>query len=146
MTLRDEDGVDHPPWPVCWSSGPNRPSPRLRLHRCRVLPGNPTALRRSHPCRTDRQPTPDQIDADIAFVARFMQAPSDKRPDRGDAAPHDLDVVDEAIVNAVVHSDYAISARISACSCPPTAWSSTAPTPSPSTTCPTALLHATSFW
>ncbi len=99
---------------------------------------------------TVRRPTPDQIDADIAFVTRFMQVPSDKRPDRGDAAPHDLDVVDEAIVNAVAHSDYAISARISACSCPPTVWSSTAPTssptPSPSTTCPTALLHATSFW
>ena len=46
-----------------------------------------------------------------------MQVPSDKRPDRGDAAPHDLDIVDEAIINAVAHSDYAISARISACSC-----------------------------
>ena len=38
-----------------------------------------------------------------------MQASSDKGPNRGDATPHDLDVVDEAIVNAVAHRDYAIS-------------------------------------
>ena len=54
-------------------------------------------------------PVPDQIDAGIAFVARFMQASSDKGPNGGDAVPHDLDIVDEAIVNAVAHRGYAIS-------------------------------------
>ena len=38
-----------------------------------------------------------------------MQASPDKQPNRGHAVPHDLDVVDEAIVNAVAHRDYAIS-------------------------------------
>ena len=48
-------------------------------------------------------PVSDQIDAGIAFVARFMQ----KLP--GGAAAYDIDVVDEAIVNAVAHRDYAIA-------------------------------------
>ena len=43
----------------------------------------------------------DQIDAGIAFVARFMQT--------GDSPQYDIDVVDEAIVNAVAHRDYAIA-------------------------------------
>jgi len=47
----------------------------------------------------------DQIDAATAFVARFMS--------RGDgaevvAAPYDLEVVAEAVVNAVAHRDYSI--------------------------------------
>ena len=45
----------------------------------------------------------------VRFVARFMQTPSDTRPSNGDDVPHDLDIVDEAIVNAVAHRDYAIS-------------------------------------
>ena len=46
-------------------------------------------------------PVSDQIDAGIAFVARFMQT--------GDSTQYDIDVVDEAIVNAVAHRDYAIA-------------------------------------
>ncbi|WP_275978530.1 ATP-binding protein, partial [Methylobacterium crusticola] len=43
--------------------------------------------------------------AGIGFVARFIGG--DDSPDGG---PHyDLDVVDEAIVNAVAHRDYAIA-------------------------------------
>ena len=45
----------------------------------------------------------DQIDAGIAFVARFMQTLP------GGAAEYDIDVIDEAIVNAVAHRDYAIA-------------------------------------
>ena len=52
-------------------------------------------------------PVSDQIDAGIAFVARFTQSPADKPS--SDTASYDLDVVDEAIVNAVAHRDYAIS-------------------------------------
>ena len=51
----------------------------------------------------------DQIDAAVAFVAQFMQPPTEA-PSHGGAEPgYDLDVVDEAIVNAVAHRDYAIS-------------------------------------
>ena len=47
---------------------------------------------------------PDQIDAATAFVTQFMQEGR-----AGDGAPaYDVDVVDEAIVNAVAHRDYAI--------------------------------------
>ena len=50
-------------------------------------------------------PAADQIDAAVAFVARFMQ---EGRPAGSDPA-YDIDVVDEAVVNAVAHRDYAIS-------------------------------------
>ena len=54
-------------------------------------------------------PATDQIDAAVAFVARFMR---EGRPAGSDPA-YDIDVVDEAVVNAVAHRDYAISgARI----------------------------------
>ncbi|MYE11948.1 MAG: transcriptional regulator [Gammaproteobacteria bacterium] len=48
-------------------------------------------------------PVSDQIDSGIAFVARFMQR------DQSGETHYDLDVVDEAIVNAVAHRDYAIA-------------------------------------
>jgi len=54
-------------------------------------------------------PVSDQIDAGIAFVARFMQPSPHERPTTGTAPAYDLDVVDEAIVNAVAHRDYAIA-------------------------------------
>ena len=46
-------------------------------------------------------PASEQIDAGIAFVAGSMQT--------GDPFPYDIAVVDEAIVNAVAHRDYAIA-------------------------------------
>ena len=53
-------------------------------------------------------PVSDQIDAAVAFVAQFMQPSAHTLPPGNDAR-YDLDVVDEAIVNAVAHRDYAIS-------------------------------------
>ena len=50
-------------------------------------------------------PVSDQIDAGIAFVARFMPT----GVSAGAGARYDIDVVDEAIVNAVAHRDYAIA-------------------------------------
>ncbi len=52
---------------------------------------------------------PDQIDAAVAFAAQFMRHPTPARPAGNSDPPYDLDVVDEAIVNAVAHRDYAIS-------------------------------------
>ena len=54
-------------------------------------------------------PVSDQIDGAVAVVAQFMQPALEARSTRGADAPYDLDVVDEAIVNAVAHRDYAIS-------------------------------------
>ena len=54
-------------------------------------------------------PVSDQIDAGIAFVARFMQASPGKGRSEGTVSTYDLGVVDEAIVNAVAHRDYAIA-------------------------------------
>ena len=51
----------------------------------------------------------DQIDGAVAFVAQFMRPALATRSPRGADAPYDLDVVDEAIVNAFAHRDYAIS-------------------------------------
>ena len=50
-------------------------------------------------------PVADQIDAGIAFVARFVGGYDSP----ADGPQYDLDVVDEAIVNAVAHRDYAIA-------------------------------------
>ena len=52
-----------------------------------------------------RGPAPDQMDAAIAFVMRFGVAADD--PTRQPL--YDIEVVDEAIVNAVAHRDYSIS-------------------------------------
>ena len=51
----------------------------------------------------------DQINGAVAFVAQFMQPVLDVCSTCGADAPYDLDVVDEAVVNAVAHRDYAIS-------------------------------------
>ena len=54
-------------------------------------------------------PVSDQIDAAVAFVAQFMQPRPDVGPTGGAEPRYDLDVVDEAIVNAIAHRDYAIA-------------------------------------
>ena len=50
-------------------------------------------------------PASDQIDAGIAFVARFLQTDNSSE----EQFQYDFDVVDEVIVNAVAHRDYAIA-------------------------------------
>ena len=54
-------------------------------------------------------PVSDQIDTEIAFVARFMQSSPDTGPSTGTVPAYDLDVIDEAIVNAIAHRDCAIA-------------------------------------
>ena len=48
-------------------------------------------------------PVSDQIDKGIAFVMHYM-----RKGRRSGAAPYDIDVVDEAVVNAVAHRDYSV--------------------------------------
>ena len=47
--------------------------------------------------------------AGLDYVARFMQPSPDKGPSTGTVPAYNIDVVDEAIVNAVAHRDYAIA-------------------------------------
>ena len=57
VTYRDEDGVDRPTRrrPAGLRNGAGR-IPPLRVHRSRLLSGDPAVLRRSHPCGTARRP------------------------------------------------------------------------------------------
>jgi predicted HTH transcriptional regulator len=50
-----------------------------------------------------------QIDGAAAFVGRFMLRPARKHAGREDHPQYDVDVIHEAIVNAVAHRDYSIS-------------------------------------
>ena len=50
-------------------------------------------------------PLSDQIDAGVAFVMHFMRAGREAAEDRA----YDINVVDEAVVNAVAHRDYSVS-------------------------------------
>ena len=110
VTFRDEDGVDRPPVAGLLVFG-TEPTEFLPSGSIEVVCYRGTRLSSDDLIHAERLagPVSDQIDAGIALVARFMQAPSDKRPSNGDDVPHDLDIVDEAIVNAVAHRDYAIS-------------------------------------
>ena len=110
VTFRDEDGVDRPTVAGLLVFG-TEPTEFLASGSIEAACYRGTRLSSNALIHAERLagPVSDQIDAGIAYVARFMQAPSDKRPSNGDDVPHDLGVVDEAIVNAVAHRDYAIS-------------------------------------
>ena len=149
VTFRDEDGVDRPTVAGLLVFG-TKPTEFLASGSIDAVCYQETRQSSDDVIHAELAgPVSDQIDAGIAFIARFMQASSDKGPDSGDAGSHDLDIVVEAIANAVAHRDYAISdskTRLflfadrlelySPASCL---------TPSPSTTCPTAPSPATSF-
>ena len=110
VTFRDEDGVDRPTVAGLLVFG-TEPTEFLASGSIEAACYRGTRLSSDDLIHAEQLagPVSDQIDAGIAFVARFMQAPSDKRPSNGDDVPYDLDAVDEAIVNAVAHRDYAIS-------------------------------------
>ena len=110
VTFRDEDGVDRPTVAGLLVFG-TEPTEFLPSGSIEAACYRGTRLSSDDLIHAERLagPVSDQIDAGIGFVARFMQVPSDKRPSNGNDVPHDLDVVDEAIVNAVAHRDYAIS-------------------------------------
>ena len=110
VTFRDEDGVDRPTVAGLLAFG-TEPTEFLPSGSIEAACYRGTRLSSDDLIHAERLagPVPDQIDAGIAFVARFIQASSGKGPNSGETVPHDLDVVDEAIVNAVAHRDYAIS-------------------------------------
>ena len=110
VTFRDEDGVDRPTVAGLLVFG-TEPTEFLASGSIEAACYRGTQLSSNdliHAVRLSG-PVSDQIDAGIAFVACFIQAPPNQWPRSSDGVPYDLDVVDEAIVNAVAHRDYAIS-------------------------------------
>ena len=110
VTFRDEDGVDRPTVAGLLVFA-TEPTEFLASGSIEAACYRGTRLSSDDLVHAERLagPVSDQIDAGIAFAARFMQPSPDKRPTTGTAPAYDLDVVDEAIVNAVAHRDYAIA-------------------------------------
>ena len=103
VTFQDENGVDHPTIAGLLVFA-NEPTEFIPSGSIEAACYGGTQLSSDELVHAERLagPVSDQIDAGIAFVAGH-------RPHRGTDTPYDLDVVDEAIVNAVAHRDYAIA-------------------------------------
>ncbi len=103
VTFQDENGVDRPTVAGLLVFA-NEPTEFLPSGSIEAACYGGTQLSSDELVYAERLagPVSDQIDAGIAFVAGH-------RPRRGADTPYDLDVVDEAIVNAVAHRDYAIA-------------------------------------
>ena len=110
VTFRDEDGVDRPTVAGLLAFA-TEPTEFLASGSIEAACYSGTRLSSDDLVHAERLagPVSDQIDAGIAFVARFMQPSPSKGPSTGAVPAYDLDVVDEAIVNAVAHRDYAIA-------------------------------------
>ena len=106
VTARDEEGRDRPTVAGLLVFG-TEPTAFLASGSIEAACYAGTALSSDDLVHAERLagPVSDQIDAGVAFVARFMQSAG-----AATGGPrYDLDVVDEAIVNAVAHRDYAIA-------------------------------------
>ena len=110
VTFRDEDGVDRPTVAGLLAFA-TVPTDFLASGSIDAACYRGTRLSSDALVHAERLagPVPDQIDAGVAFVARFMQSSPDTGSSTGTVPTYDLDVVDEAIVNAVAHRDYAIA-------------------------------------
>ena len=110
VTFRDENGVDRPTVAGLLTFG-REPTDFLPSASIEAACYRGERLSSDNLVHAERLagPVSDQIDAGIAFVAQFMQPRPNARSSGGTDARYDLDVVDEAIVNAVAHRDYAIS-------------------------------------
>ena len=112
VTLRDEGGVDRPTVAGLLTFG-TEPTEFLASASIEAACYSGERLSSDDLVHAERLAgrAPDQIDAAVAFAfaAQFMRQPTRARPPGSSDPPYDLDVVDEAIVNAVAHRDYAIS-------------------------------------
>ena len=110
VTLPDESGVDRPTVAGLLAFGTE---PTEFLPSCSIETACYGGERLSSDDLVHAErlagPVSDQIDAAVAFAAQFMQPRPDVRSTGGAEPRYDLDVVDEAIVNAVAHRDYAIA-------------------------------------
>ena len=105
VTIRDRDGVDRPSVAGMLAFA-REPTDLLVSAYIEAACYSGTRLSSDDLVRAERLagPVSDQIDAAVAFVMHFMRT---GRSGPGDA--YDIDVVDEAIVNAVAHRDYSVS-------------------------------------
>ena len=110
VTFRDEDGVDRPTVAGLLVFA-TEPTDILASGSIEAACYRGPRLSSDDLVHAERLagPVSDQIDAGIAFVARFMRASPKEQPGKTGEPPYDIDVVDEAIVNAVAHRDYAIA-------------------------------------
>ena len=110
MTLPDEGGVDRPTVAGLLTFG-TEPTGFLPSSSTEAACYTGERLSSDDPVHAERLAgrAPDQIDAAVAFAAQFMRHPTHARPAGTSAPRYDLDVVHEAIVNALAHRDYAIS-------------------------------------
>ena len=106
VTIRDRDEVDRPSVAGLLSFGRDATDTLASAYIEAACYGG-TRLSSDDLVRAERLggPVSDQIDAGIAFVMHFMRAGRDGTED--DA--YDIEVVDEAVVNAVAHRDYSVS-------------------------------------
>ena len=104
VTVRDDEGADRPTVAglLAFGTGPAHFLPSCSIEAARYAGAELASDDLTHVERL-AGPAADQIDAAVAFVAHFMQ----ERPAAGKPA-YDIDVVYEAVVNAVAHRDYAI--------------------------------------
>ena len=110
VTLRDEDGVDRPSVAGLLTFG-TEPTEFLASASIEAACYRGKRLSSEDLVHAERLagPVSDQIDAGISFVAQFMRQMRRGHATSGTNVQYVLDVVDEAIVNAVAHRDYTIS-------------------------------------
>lgn len=106
VTTRDEEGMDRPTVAglLAFSADPTRLLPSAYIEAACY---GGTRLSSDDLVHAERLtgPASDQIDAGVAFVMHYMR--SGRPAAIGDA--YDIDVVDEAVVNAAAHRDYSVS-------------------------------------
>ena len=105
-TIRDSEGVDRPSVAGLLAFA-REPTDHLMSAYIEAACYGGTRLTSDDLVHAERLagPVADQIDSGIAFVMHYMRR---GRPAGAEDA-YDIDVVDEAIVNAVAHRDYSVS-------------------------------------
>ena len=106
VAIRDRDEVDRPSVAGLLSFGSD-PTEVLASAYIEAACYGGTRLSSDELVRAERLagPLSDQIDAGVAFVMHFMRAGREAAEDHA----YDINVVDEAVVNAVAHRDYSVS-------------------------------------